>query len=123
MNMIADTKTENPLVPLAQLFKALNHPVRLAILEELSNGEACVCHLEHRLGLRQAYISQQLAVLRETGIVQDNREGWNIYYAVVDERLFSLLEQAKSIVDFPQAALTPTEQVACPCPRCNRESD
>src|SRR5690349_29500 len=48
----------------ARLFHALMHPARLTILNTLRDGEACVCHLEARLGYRQAYLSQQLAALR-----------------------------------------------------------
>ena len=62
-----------------QLFKLLTHPVRLAILEILRVGEHCVCHMEAHLGYRQAYISQQVAVLREAGLIRDRRDGWNIF--------------------------------------------
>jgi ArsR family transcriptional regulator len=55
----------------AQLFKVLMHPTRLAILEELRGGEQCVCHMESKFGLRQAYISQHLMVLRDAGLVTD----------------------------------------------------
>jgi DNA-binding transcriptional ArsR family regulator len=50
-------------------FKALAHPVRLQILDMLRSGEVCVCHMEAVLGKRQAYISQQLMVLRDAGLV------------------------------------------------------
>ena len=50
------------------LLKALSHPARLAILEALRQGEACVCHLEALFGWRQAYLSQQLMVLRAAGL-------------------------------------------------------
>jgi len=60
----------------AGLFKTLMHPARLEILEILRDGEHCVCHIEAVLGYRQAYISQQLSVLREAGLVQDRRDGW-----------------------------------------------
>ncbi len=73
----------------AQLFKLLTHPVRLAILDILRDGEHCVCHMEAYLGYRQAYISQQVAVLREAGLIHDRRDGWNIYYRVTDPRVFS----------------------------------
>ncbi len=66
----------------AQFFKILTHPTRLAILDVLRDGEQCVCHLEAVLALRQAYISQHLMVLRESGLVADRRDGWNIYYRV-----------------------------------------
>ena len=68
----------------ANLFKLLMHPVRLAILDALSHDdEACVCHLEAVLHQRQAYISQQLMVLREAGLIDMRREGWNVYYRLV----------------------------------------
>ena len=60
---------------LAALFKVLMHPTRLAILGILRQGEECVCHMEATLGLRQAYISQQLSVLREAGLVSVRRDG------------------------------------------------
>ncbi len=70
------------------ILKALSHPARLAILEALRQREACVCHMEALFGWRQAYISQQLMVLREAGIIEDRREGWNVYYRVVDRRIY-----------------------------------
>ena len=73
------------------IFKALAHPVRRSILLILQDGEHCVCHLEAYLNLRQAYLSQQLMVLREAGLVEFRRDGWNIYYRVVDEAVFSIL--------------------------------
>jgi DNA-binding transcriptional ArsR family regulator len=103
----------------AQLFKVLIHPARLAILEILRNGEQCVCHMETFLGYRQAYISQQLAVLREAGLIQDRREGWNIFYRVSEPRIYAVLDAAREI---GQATLPPGApqfgQVDCPCPKC-----
>src|SRR5512135_581043 len=78
----------------AKLFKALMHPARLEILDTLRDGEHCVCHLEAALGYRQAYISQQLSVLREAGIVQDRRDGWNVHYRVTQPQVFALLDVA-----------------------------
>ena len=57
----------------AQLFRALSHPVRLRILDILSRQEACVCHLTAILGKRQPYVSQQLATLRDAGLVTARR--------------------------------------------------
>ena len=109
----------------AQLFRALSHPVRLRILDILSYQEACVCHLTAVLGKRQPYVSQQLATLREAGLVADRREGTLIYYRLADEHLASLLDEGKIVVrdlagedaSFPKV---PEEALAhCPCPRCN----
>ncbi|PKN98121.1 MAG: hypothetical protein CVU43_16575 [Chloroflexi bacterium HGW-Chloroflexi-5] len=68
----------------AQVFKVLTHPARFAILEFLRDGEHCVCHMEAHLGFPQSYISQQLSILREAGVIHNHRDGWNNYYRVSD---------------------------------------
>lgn len=100
----------------ARLFKTLRHPARLEILEALRDGEHCVCHIEAVLGYRQAYISQQLSVLREAGLVQDRREGWNIYYRVVQAKVFNVLDAALAMAGTRRAR---RQAAACPCPQCN----
>ncbi|MEP7284835.1 MAG: metalloregulator ArsR/SmtB family transcription factor [Chloroflexota bacterium] len=109
---------------LAQLFKALVHPARIAILDILRNGEQCVCHLEANLGYRQAYISQQLAVLREAGLIQDHRDGLNIYYRIVRPEVFALIDVGRAMVGM-EISRSPLNapQTACPCPRCATKSD
>lgn len=102
----------------AQIFKVLNHPGRIAILELLRDGEHCVCHLEAFLGLRQAAISQQLAVLRDAGIIQDRRDGWNIYYRVVNEQIFAVLDAARALTN-NATPLSIKPAVKCPCPHCS----
>jgi ArsR family transcriptional regulator len=108
--------------PQTNLFKALNHPVRLAILDILRMDEACVCHMEAVLGQRQAYISQQLAVLRDAGIISDRRDGWNIYYQVSDPKVFDLIDLSNQFLAgegaIEQPELSPKN---CPCPKCNLE--
>lgn len=104
----------------AQFFKLFTHPVRLAILNILRDGEHCVCHMEAHLGYRQAYISQQLAVLREAGLIQDRRDGWNIFYRVTDARVYAVLDMIQQITG-KSAALKLREEVNCPCPHCNAE--
>jgi len=101
------------------LFKLFTHPARLAILDVLRQGEACVCHLEAVLGFRQAYISQQLAVLREGGIIQDRREGWNIFYSVRDPRIFEVIAVVENLLEpgLGQEYLAAAPQ-NCTCPKC-----
>jgi ArsR family transcriptional regulator len=108
----------------ARLFRALMHPARLTILEALRDGAQCVCHLEARLSYRQAYLSQQLAVLREAGLVHDRREGWNVYYWVVQPDVFTLLDTARAMVGGGAAPdAIPTRLVDCPCPQCTAVAD
>ncbi len=92
----------------AALFKLLSHPSRLAILQVLRDGEECVCHMEAALGLRQAYISQQLMVLRQAGLVTDRREGWNVFYRVVKPEVYALLDAALATVR-PAGACLPAD--------------
>jgi DNA-binding transcriptional ArsR family regulator len=100
----------------ASLFKTLMHPARLEILAVLRDGEHCVCHLEAALGYRQAYISQQLSVLREAGLVWDRRDGWNIYYRVAQPRVFDVLDAAQAVTG---EKCSRRKAAACPCPRCS----
>jgi DNA-binding transcriptional ArsR family regulator len=102
----------------AQILKILTHPARLAILDILRDDEHCVCHMEAYLGFRQAYISQQLAVLREAGLIEDRRDGWNIFYRVVDRRIYDVMDAARAMGG--EAADRPLKPAAaCPCPKCN----
>jgi ArsR family transcriptional regulator len=103
----------------AQIFRALMHPARLAILELLGGGELCVCHLTAALGYRQAYISQQLAILREAGLVADRREGWNIYYWIAQPKVLALIDIARVMVgDTLARDLVPHKLSGCSCPTC-----
>jgi DNA-binding transcriptional ArsR family regulator len=110
----------NVYEPQAKLFKTLMHPARLAILEILREGEECVCHMEAYLGFRQAYISQQLMVLREAGLVEDRRDGWNNYYRVVKPEIYAVIDAASEAIG-EELAVRPVIRVlhACPCPKCS----
>jgi len=109
----------------AKLFKTLNHPARLAILEVLRSDEQCVCHLEATLGLRQAYISQQLIILREAGIIQDRRDGWNIFYRVAKPEIYSVIDAAQQITGASPgqrlAVRSGDRNTVCECPKCKQE--
>jgi len=104
----------------AGLFKTLMHPVRLAILDILRDGEQCVCHMEAMLGFRQAYISQHLMVLREARLVADRRDGWNMYYCVIKPEIFAVLDATNAITGkTSQRIIHAHGSVECPCPKCN----
>ncbi|WP_322489963.1 metalloregulator ArsR/SmtB family transcription factor [Chloroflexus sp.] len=100
----------------AHLFKALMHPVRIQILEILRQGEACVCHIEAVLGLRQAYVSQQLAVLRKAGLIGDRRDGPNIYYRIIHREVLDLLDMARNLVG--EGEPWQPNSAGCSCPQC-----
>lgn len=81
----------------AELFKALTHPERLAILQMLRDGERCVCEIERELGQRQAYVSQQLGVLRNAGLVAHRRDGWRMFYRLTTPEVFTVIAAAQDI--------------------------
>lgn len=64
----------------AQILKALSHPTRLFIVNELENGERCVCELQAMIGDDVSTISKHLSILKQAGIIEDRKEGLNVYY-------------------------------------------
>jgi ArsR family transcriptional regulator len=102
---------------LASRFRALAHPVRLQIVDMLRGGEVCVCHMEAALGKRQAYISQQLIVLREAGLVEARKDGLQVFYRLVDPTLEDLLTETLG----PEIGTRCTPIDGCPCPHCEHD--
>ena len=104
----------------SDLLKALSHSTRLAILDILRDGEQCVCHIEATLNLRQAYISQQLMILKQAGLLESRRDGLNLYYRVVKPEIFTVLDTLNSVTGVP-AKLSKHKHAKtnCPCPKCN----
>jgi DNA-binding transcriptional ArsR family regulator len=63
-----------------QMFKALAHPTRLWIVEQLSTGEQCVCEFVHSLDYDFSTISKHLSVLKQAGIISDEKRGKQVFY-------------------------------------------
>jgi len=83
----------------AQFFRALAHPTRIRILEILVRGGRTVQELQETLALDQPIVSQQLAVLRNQGVVSAQKEGVSVRYALRDPLVGDLLRVARSIFD------------------------
>jgi ArsR family transcriptional regulator len=112
----------HPMGPL-KLTDLVGLDVRLAILDLLRDGEACVCHLEAALDQRQAYISQQLSLLRDAGLVEDRREGWRIYYHVTSPQVFEIMDAVGRLTgcDTPRQSRTVLDD--CSCPACESKKE
>jgi DNA-binding transcriptional ArsR family regulator len=111
---------------LAEAFRLLGQPVRMQILLTIASEEACVCHIEAALGIRQAVISQHLMVLRDAGLVATNRDGRNIFYHLAKPGLFEAICQVATVSgvavgDLEYFSHRPLPD--CPCPRCNPGMD
>ena len=76
----------------ADLFQALAHPTRIAIVEQLRNGELSAGALIERLGIEQANASQHLAVLRAKNILVNRRSGNQVFYSLRDPLLIQVLD-------------------------------
>lgn len=79
----------------AQVFQALAHPTRIAIVEALRDGEVGAGALMDRLAVEQPNLSQHLAVLRTKQIVVSRRAGNQVYYSLRDPVLTQVLELLK----------------------------
>src|SRR3546814_17641897 len=87
-------------------FKALAHPLRYAILEELDARERNVSEIEQATGIGQPTLSQQLAVLRKSGLVETRRAAKLVYYRLVPEQI-ARLAQAPDAPAGPGGGLEP----------------
>jgi ArsR family transcriptional regulator len=80
----------------AEVLKAVAHPLRLRIVASLCEGEANVGSLAERLGASQAILSQQLRILRSHGLVAATREGGFARYRLVEKNLRGLVRCMES---------------------------
>lgn len=107
---------------IAEPLSAIASPQRIAILLAIGKGEACVCHLETALGLRQAYISQHLMALRKADILQDRREGRYVFYKIKNVSLLDLITASASLSGLSAESVSSliNTQVypSCECPHC-----
>lgn len=90
--------TEREFEDLAQLFKALGHPLRLQILMQTLDGEFCVQEIGDRLDRNQPNVSQHLTVLRERGLVIARRRGKKVCYRLADEGIREIIMRAMGVV-------------------------
>lgn len=64
----------------AGIMKALAHPSRLLMIEELEKGPRCVCELQQLVGADMSTVSKHLSVLKNAGLVYDSKQGTTVYY-------------------------------------------
>lgn len=105
----------------AEFFRMLGHPVRIRVLELLQNGPVSVRDLLIDIDIEPSNLSQQLAVLRRSGIVVSTREGTTVTYALAGGDVAELLRAARRILtellagqSALLAELQDSEQPSCP---------
>ena len=73
-------KTKKSFEARAAIIKALAHPTRLLIVDELSRQERCVCELREKVGDDMSTVSKHLSILKQVGIVADEKRGLQVWY-------------------------------------------
>jgi len=92
----------------ATLLKALAHPARLLIVDELGEaGERCVCELTELVGADTSTVSRHLTQLRNAGIIEDDRRGAKVYYKLCFPCLGTLFECLSQSCDRAEDSMRP----------------
>ncbi|NOZ20808.1 MAG: winged helix-turn-helix transcriptional regulator [Planctomycetes bacterium] len=66
----------------AQVIKALAHPIRLAIVDYLKDGEQCVCDIAEHVGSERSNVSRHLSVMVKAGVLQHRKDGLMMFYSL-----------------------------------------
>ena len=117
----------SPYEKISKIFRAISTPARFRILVALGKEEACVCHLEAQLDLRQAYISQQLMEMRDVGLLDTRRDGRYIFYRLTQPNLVDMLIKIGRLFGIPveeiEKSLNSNLLPHCCCPNCIGQLD
>ena len=82
----------------AKVMKAMAHPSRLMIIDELAHGERCVRELQELVGHDMSTVSKHLTVLKTSGIVKDERRGKQIFYTLKVPCILNFFHCIESVV-------------------------
>jgi ArsR family transcriptional regulator len=117
-----NTTQISPMERLSRIFKAISTPTRFQILTAIGKGEACVCHLEALLDMRQAYISQQLMEMRDADLVDTRRDGRYIFYRLTEPQLLDVFIDIGKLLGIPTKEMESLRKndplPQCCCPDC-----
>lgn len=80
------------------MLKAMAHPTRLMVLEELTKGERCVCDLQVLVGCDMSTMSKHLSVLRNEGLITAERRGTQIYYTLTVPCVMNFFQCADAVL-------------------------
>lgn len=104
-----DRKTKQRYEARAKIIKAMGHPTRLFIVDELAKGEHCVCELRDMIGADISTVSKHLSVLKQAGIVEDEKRGLQVWYNL---KMPCILKFFGCVEDVLKANISQARQVA-----------
>ena len=110
-----DRATRRRLTARADVIKAMAHPTRLFLVEELSRGEQCVCDLTAMVGADISTVSRHLAVLRQAGILSSERKGQQIFYRLETPCVLGFFDCIEGVLNPEAAAEARRSAPRCGC--------
>ena len=94
-----DAKTQARYEARARIIKAMAHPARLFIVDELSkNGERCVCDLTEMIGTDMSTVSRHLSQLKDAGIVEVEKRGQMVFYRLRVKCILNFFDCVESVI-------------------------
>lgn len=93
-----DVKVKAKYEARARIIKALAHPTRLFIVDEIAKGERCVCDLTAMVGADISTVSKHLSVLKQAGLVADEKRGLMVYYRLKTPCLTGLFDCVEGVL-------------------------
>jgi DNA-binding transcriptional ArsR family regulator len=93
-----DSKTQARFAARAKIVKALAHPTRLFMVDQLSRRDTCVCKLAELVGADMSTVSKHLSVLKSAGIVADEKRGNQVFYRLCCPCLLGLFDCVESAI-------------------------
>jgi len=98
-SILAETKIMNDAKDLARLMKVLSADARVRIVQLLKERPLCVNALAARLGVTQGAVSQHLRVMRDAGLVLDEKRGYYVHYRLNEDTLVTWREELGRLLD------------------------
>ena len=94
-----DAATKARFEARARIVKAMAHPTRLFIVDELSRQERCVCELTEMVGADMSTVSKHLSILKNAGIVQIDKRGSHVFYSLRVPCVMSFFSCVESVIE------------------------
>lgn len=81
------------------MISALAHPIRVAIVDLLKDGEVCVCEIAERIGAERSNTSRHLAVMLKAGVLRTRKEGLQVFYSLHTRCVVAFLNCASQAIE------------------------
>ena len=82
----------------ADVIAAAGHPIRLAIIDFLSDGEQCVCDIAEHVDAQRSNVSRHLAVLLKAGVVDQRKDGLRMIYSLKTPCILNFMQCVESVL-------------------------